>query len=78
MKRKDWNQIIRALSLLTQVGLMIIVSGGIGFAFGYWLDSLFSFELLFEIIGLITGLAAGFYAVYKLMMSTFDKDDNDK
>jgi F0F1-type ATP synthase assembly protein I len=76
MKREDWNQIMRGLALLTQVGLMIIVSGGIGFGFGYWLDNLLSFDLLFQIIGLLTGLAAGFYAVYNLLMSTFD--DNDK
>lgn len=78
MKRKDWNQIMRGMALLTQVGLMIIVSGGIGFGIGYWLDNLLSFDLLFEIIGLLVGLASGFYAVYNLLMSTFDKDDNDK
>jgi F0F1-type ATP synthase assembly protein I len=75
MKNKDWKQIMRALALLTQVGLLIIVSAGIGFGFGYWLDRLLSFNLLFEIIGLLIGLVSGFYAVYNLLMSTFDEDD---
>ncbi|MFW6273720.1 MAG: AtpZ/AtpI family protein [Halanaerobium sp.] len=75
MNNKDWKQIMRALALLTQVGLLIIVSAGIGFGIGYWLDRLLSFNLLFEIIGLLIGLVSGFYAVYNLLMSTFDEDD---
>ncbi len=75
MKIEDWQKIMRGMALLTQVGLIIIVSGGIGFGIGYWLDNLFSFDLLFEIIGLLVGLAAGFYEVYKLLMSTFDEDE---
>jgi len=77
MKRKDWNQIMRGLALLTQVGLIIIVSAGIGFGIGRWLDLLFSFDLLFQIIGLLIGLAAGFYSVYELLMSTFDEDEDE-
>lgn len=78
MKIEDWQKIMRGMALLTQVGLIIVVSGGIGFGFGYWLDSLFSFDLIFEIIGLLLGLAAGFYEVYKLLMSTFDEEDGEK
>jgi F0F1-type ATP synthase assembly protein I len=72
MDNKDWRQIMRGLSLLTEVGLMIVVSGAIGFGAGYLIDSFFGFELLFKLSGLIVGLAAGFYTVYKLLMSTFD------
>ncbi len=75
MKIEDWQKIMRGMALLTQVGLIIVVSGGIGFGIGYWLDNLFSFDLLFELIGLLVGLAAGFYEVYKLLMSTFDEDE---
>jgi len=78
MKIEDWQKIMRGMALLTQVGLIIVVSGGIGFGFGYWLDNLFSFDLIFEIIGLLLGLAAGFYEVYKLLMSTFDDEDGEK
>ena len=72
MDNKDWRQIMRGLSLLTEVGLMIVVSGAIGFGAGYLIDIFFNFELLFKLSGLIIGLAAGFYSVYKLLMSTFD------
>lgn len=72
MDNKDWRQIMRGLSLLTEVGLMIVVSGAIGFGAGYLIDSFFEFELLFKLSGLIIGLAAGFYSVYKLILSTFD------
>ncbi|MGM0602169.1 MAG: AtpZ/AtpI family protein [Bacillota bacterium] len=72
MKQDDWRQIIKAMSMLTQVGLMIVVSAGIGFAVGYFIDYLIGFELLFKLTGLITGVAAGFYAVYKLILNTLD------
>ncbi len=72
MDNKDWRQIMRGLSLLTEVGLMIVVSGAIGFGAGYLIDNFFNFELLFKLSGLIVGLAAGFYSVYKLILSTFD------
>ena len=72
MDNKDWIQIMRGLSLLTEVGLLIVVSAGVGFGFGYLLDNYLGFELLFKMIGLLIGLASGFYTVYKLLMSTFD------
>ena len=72
MKQEDWRRIIKAMSLLTQVGLMIVVSAGIGFGMGYFIDYLIGFELFFKLTGLITGIAAGFYAVYKLILNTLD------
>lgn len=72
MDNKDWQQIMRALSLLTEVGLIIVISAGIGFGTGYLIDNFLNFELLFKLSGLIVGLAAGFYSVYKLLISSFD------
>lgn len=72
MDNNDWIQIMRGLSLLTEVGLLIVVSAGVGFGFGYLLDNYLGFELLFKMIGLLIGLVSGFYTVYKLLMSTFD------
>lgn len=72
MDKKDWRQIMRAMSLLTEVGLMISASAGIGFGFGYLVDNFFGFDLIFEIIGLLIGIISGFYAVYKLLISTFE------
>ena len=72
MDNKDWRQIMRGLSLLTEVGLIIVISAGIGFGLGYLIDNLLNFNLFFKLIGLFIGLAAGFYSVYKLLISTFD------
>ena len=72
MDNKDWRQIMRGLSLLTEVGLMIVSAAGIGFGLGYLIDNFFNFNLFFKLSCLIIGLAAGFYSVYKLLMSTFD------
>ena len=72
MNKKDWRQIMRGLSMLTEVGLIIVISGGIGFGLGYLIDNFLHFNLFFKLSGLIIGLAAGFYSVYKLLISTFD------
>lgn len=72
MDNKDWRQIARGLSLLTEVGLLIAAAAAVGFGFGYLIDNFLGFELLFKLSGLIVGLAAGFYSVYKLLISTFD------
>ena len=72
MDNKDWRQIMRGLSLLTEVGLIIVISAGIGFGMGYLIDNFLNFNLFFKLVGLFIGLAAGFYSVYKLLISTFD------
>ncbi|SFL17653.1 AtpZ/AtpI family protein [Halanaerobium salsuginis] len=72
MKQENWRQILRAFSLLTEVGLIIIISAGLGFGLGYLIDSFLNFSLFFKLLGLIVGIFAGFYSVYKLLISTFD------
>lgn len=72
MDKKNWRQIMRAFSMLTEVGLLIVAAAAVGFGIGYLIDTLLNFNLLFKISGLIVGLAAGFYSVYKLLISTFD------
>lgn len=72
MDKNNWRQIMRAFSLLTEVGLLIVSAAGIGFGMGYLIDNIFNFNLFFKLSGLIIGLAAGFYSVYKLLISTFD------
>ena len=77
MKKEDWHQIIRGLSLLTQVGILMVISIGIGFLLGYCLDLLTGRDLLFKIIGLLVGTASGFYSNYKLISSMIEEDDSD-
>lgn len=72
MNKKNWHQIMRGLSLITEVGLLIVVSGALGFGAGYLLDYFLNFDLVFKLIGLLVGLSAGFYTVYKLLISIFD------
>lgn len=76
MDSKNWRRILRAMSLLTQLGLMMIVNIGVGFGLGYWLDNLFGRGLLFKVMGLLLGIGAGFYSAYKLIIKVMN--DNDK
>ncbi len=77
MNKKDWQQIVRSLALLTQVGLIIVANIGLGFGAGYLLDQYLGTELIFKLIGLLLGIISGFYSNYKVMINMM-KDDDEK
>ncbi len=78
MKREDWQDIIRALSLLTQVGIIIVVNIGLGFFLGYLLDNLLGTSIIFKVIGLLTGVGSGFYSDYRLIKKTVDDKQEEE
>jgi predicted F0F1-ATPase subunit len=62
----DWT----ALALLGQVGLMIVVPMLLGVGLGLFVDRQFHTTPIATLIGLLLGLAAGVYGVYRLVSST--------
>jgi len=73
MSDNKWSQILHSLSLLSQVGFVMLASVGIGFGAGYFLDNWLERELIFKAMGLVIGIIAGFYTNYKLIMSIVQK-----
>ena len=71
-KKKDWLQIMRALALLTQIGLIILANIGLGFGAGYLLDLYFETEVIFKVIGLLLGIMSGFYSNYKVIINMIE------
>ena len=68
MDNNKWHQIVQALGLVSQVGILMITSIGLGFAGGYFLDQLLGREVVFKAIGLVVGILSGFYTNYKIIM----------
>ncbi|MFW6386741.1 MAG: AtpZ/AtpI family protein [Bacillota bacterium] len=76
MDKKDWLNIMQAVGLLTQVGLIIVFCVGTGFFLGNLLDNFVGTEFLFKGAGLLLGTASGFITVYRLIRGII-LDDND-
>lgn len=72
MDKHDLGQIMKALGLLTYIGILMVVSIGIGYFLGAWIDGRLNTEPVISIIGLIVGVGAGFYSVYQVIKGTMD------
>lgn len=55
-------------SLVTQLGLTIIITILVGLGIGIFLDKIFNIKGIFTIIFLLIGIAAGFMNAYKAIM----------
>ena len=56
------------MSLITELGLTMVGTIGVGFAIGYVIDSKSDKFPVFTITFLILGIFSGFWSVYKLIM----------
>ena len=61
----DWY----AFALLGQVGLTIVIPLLLGIGAGLFIDNKFHISPIATLIGLLLGLAAGVYGVYRLVSS---------
>ncbi len=59
--------LLKYLSLITQLGLLMISSIVIFLLIGRWLDKLLDTANLFLIIGIISGIASGIFSNYILL-----------
>ena len=59
-----------SLALLGQVGLTIVLSMLLGIGLGLFVDHQLNSAPVATLIGLLLGLAAGVYGVYRLVSST--------
>lgn len=67
-KRKMYMEVANMLSLISQIGLMILISI-LGCTFiGKFLDSKFNTEPIFMLIFLVLGIGGAFMAVYKTLV----------
>jgi F0F1-type ATP synthase assembly protein I len=69
---KDKVDFLQALTLLSQVGITMIVPIIGGIWLGNYLDQLLHTKLLFLLIGILLGVSAGFRNAYRLIMKHQD------
>lgn len=68
VKLSEMRDILKYLSLVTQIGLTMVFSVGIGLLGGMFLDRWLNTGIFFMIILTIIGVASGFRSVYLLIM----------
>lgn len=73
MKNNGKKDMLKNLSLITQVGLSIVVPIILGVYLGGWLDKVFKKDMLFSIIFIILGAMAGFMNLLNLADDKKDK-----
>ena len=66
-KDEGLKEFLRSISLVTQIGLTMVVSIGLGFAAGYFADKWLGTGFVFLIAGICLGIGAGFWNVYRML-----------
>ncbi len=64
-------------SLITQIGIYLIVTIFMCFYFGVFLDNILKTNYVFTVISIIIGVLSGFIGVYKLVMKEVNRMKSD-
>ncbi|QSX05049.1 AtpZ/AtpI family protein [Sedimentibacter sp. zth1] len=64
---------LKNLTLITQVGLIIVTSLLVSIFLGNIIDRVVKTEYIFKIIFILFGIASGFTSAYKLIMKSVKK-----
>ncbi len=56
----------RSIAIATTLAIQLVVSVVLGFLLGQWLDGLLHTTPWLTIVGVVVGIGAGFYGLYRL------------
>jgi F0F1-type ATP synthase assembly protein I len=77
-KRKDdRKKTFQTFALISQLGLVMIVSIGLMTALGIWLDNKFGTKFL-TVLFFFLGAAAGVQGAYRMIKQIYGDEDDDK
>lgn len=74
-RKDDKKKTFQTLSLVTQLGLVMIVSIGMATALGIWLDAKLGTTFI-TVILFFLGAAAGGQGAYRMMKQVFEEEDD--
>lgn len=69
------RKVVKGFSMITQLGVTIVVTLFMSIFIGIWLDKLFKLGYFFTILFIIIGIGASFRNLYKLSISNIDKKE---
>ncbi len=72
------NNFARALSKLSQVGITMVVTIGMCFFIGKWIDKKLGTDIIFLAIFTLLGIGAAFRNLYVLVMLDFKKEEKQE
>lgn len=67
MKRKQWFEVVKAMSLLTQLGLMVIICVFGCLFVGIYLDRKLNTSPIFALIFIAIGIGSAFTSIYRTL-----------
>ena len=70
------RQAVAFSGLVIQLGLVIVVAIYLGFRLGGWLDALTGQRMIFSGLGAVLGIASGFAAAYRMIMSMIRQQES--
>ena len=65
------KEFFRSISLVTQIGLTMVITIGVGFAAGFYVDRWLDTSHIFLIVGILFGIGAAFWNVYRILLKGF-------
>ncbi len=69
------NNFAKALSKLSQVGITMVVTIGLGFFIGKWLDNLLNTNMIFLFIFTFLGIGGAFRNLYIMVIKDYKKEE---
>ncbi len=68
-----------AITLISQIGIYVLICIFLCFYFGVFLDNIFNTGYIFKVFFLVVGVLSAFIGVYKIAMKeiSFSKSDSD-
>ncbi len=74
MDDNNWKkEAFKTVALVSQLGLVVVISILIPLIVGYFLDKLIGTQMVFKILGLVLGVAAGYWNGAKTLKKFLEK-----
>lgn len=75
--RENQRKWIRNAGLASTIGIMLVVSTVIGYAFGSWLDRVFGTDPWLMLLFTLMGITAGFIEMFRIVLRISKEEDKD-
>jgi len=75
--RENQGRWLRRAGLASSVGLVLVVSTLIGYAFGSWLDRRLGTEPWLMLLFTLMGIAAGFIEMFRIVSQILREEEED-